>query len=134
MSADLLQSLLAIRIACAQLKAGVAPAQRARLDQVTTLLSKLIADERTLPALRQTLQQRRELLLLANKDGLTHKAVAQLEGNFARDCDAHVRAGERWFEIQGPPVAGVGLLVRPQRRRKVSRVRSPSGAQSVVRL
>jgi hypothetical protein len=42
----LLQSLLALRKACVQLKAEVPASVRARLDIMTTLLAKLIVDER----------------------------------------------------------------------------------------
>ena len=55
MSDALLQSLLALRKACVQLKAEVPASVRARLDIMTTVLAKLIVDERDRPAMENAL-------------------------------------------------------------------------------
>lgn len=128
---DALQSLLALRKACVQLKAGVSPAARARLDIMTTVLAKLIVDERdrpgfqdevlagyaTLPGtprkasdheagdtdpgsklgrararVQQALREERAsgVSTATVKSGL--KRLAQVEGEFARVCDAAIAA------------------------------------------
>jgi hypothetical protein len=51
----LLQSLLALRKACVQLKAEVPASVRARLDIMTTVLAKLIVDARDRPGMENAL-------------------------------------------------------------------------------
>lgn len=55
MSDALLQSLLALRKACVQLKAEVPASVGARLDIMTTMLAKLIVDERDRPGMENAL-------------------------------------------------------------------------------
>ncbi len=55
MSDALLQSLLALRKACVQLKAEVPASVRARLDIMTTVLAKLIVDARDRPGMENAL-------------------------------------------------------------------------------
>lgn len=103
MSAALLQSLLAVRKACVQLKAELAPAQKARLDLVTTLLSKLIFDEQDLP----TLQEQLATLRAAPGGSETPAAkLARSETDFARACEtainAEIRAGEALAQAEDP--------------------------------
>ncbi len=55
MNDSLLQSLLALRKACVQLKAEAAPSVLARLDIMTTVLAKLIVDARDRPGMQDAL-------------------------------------------------------------------------------
>lgn len=103
MSDPLLQSLLAMRKACVQLKTELAPAHKARLDLVTTLLSKLLFDEQQLPALQRQLAADRAAL---GDDPQQRRARARVETEFARACEtaigAEIRAGEALAQADDP--------------------------------
>jgi aminoglycoside phosphotransferase (APT) family kinase protein len=89
LSDALLQSLLAIRKACVQMKPDLTLQQRARIDLMTTVLAKLIFDTRDLPAMAL---QRQQQCAASGVDAASMKTRVEIETAFAVAREAAIRA------------------------------------------
>jgi aminoglycoside phosphotransferase (APT) family kinase protein len=131
MSEALRQTLRALRRTCVQLKSDVSGDVRAQLEAMTTLLARLIVEERDLPALRSRLAE--EYRSQGHPGGYrpgtaldpaARRWLAQVEGAFAHDRDRAIRDEIRRGEglATGGAAAGEVLDVAAFHRYLIARL------------
>jgi aminoglycoside phosphotransferase (APT) family kinase protein len=105
----LLQSLLALRKTCVELKAAVPAPARARLDIMSTVLAKLIVDERDRPGLQEALLAEYAALL-----DLPYESVAEpADSRSASALDrVRVRLRQALRDAREPAVATTGSFLK----------------------